>query len=381
LTIAFIEQVFRRLRRLNGTRNAEHGTLNVVEGLFRVPCSVFRVPRSVFAFTKRAAMNQIQPITVAQYGIGPIGAEIARLLLTKPWVKLVAAVDVDPNKIGKDLGEVIGLGRETGVLVTAELHGKPDVVCHSTGSRLRDVAGQLTALLERGSHVVSTCEELSFPLDTEIREQLQQAARAANVTILGTGVNPGFVMDKLPLTITSVCQDVKSVDIIRIQNASTRREPLQRKVGAGMTTDEFRAAVASGRIKHMGLRESLMMVGNGLGVEFETVSDEVIEPVIADRTVTTQYLTVQPGQVAGVHQTIHGTGRIQVSLELRMYVGAEAVASDRVIIRGVPDVEMVIKDGVHGDRATAAMVVNSIPRVVQARHGVLTMDDIPVSYR
>jgi 4-hydroxy-tetrahydrodipicolinate reductase len=329
----------------------------------------------------RAAMNQKQPITVAQYGIGPIGAEIARLLLTKPWVKLVGAVDIDPNKIGKDLGEVIGLNEKTGVLVTAELQGKPDVVCHSTGSRLRDVAGQLTSLLERGSHVVSTCEELSFPLDIEIREQLQQVARAANVALLGTGVNPGFVMDKLPLTITSVCQDVTAVDIVRIQNASTRREPLQRKVGAGMTIDEFREAVRAGRIKHMGLRESLMMVGSGLGVEFDHVSEEIIEPVIADRVITTQYLTVAPGQVAGVHQTIHGTGRINVSLELRMYVGAEAVASDRVIVKGVPDVEMVIKDGVHGDRATAAMVVNCIPRIVQARNGVLTMDDIPVSFR
>lgn len=326
-------------------------------------------------------MNQMKPITVTQYGIGPIGAEIARLLLTKPWVKLVGAVDIDPNKIGKDVGEVIGLGRETGVLVTAEVQGKPHVVCHSTGSRLRDVAGQLVSLLERGSHVVSTCEELSFPLDAEIREQLHQVARAKGVAILGTGVNPGFVMDKLPLTITSVCQDIKSVDIIRIQNASTRREPLQRKVGAGMTVDEFREAVRTGRIKHMGLRESLMMVGNGLGVEFESVSDEVIEPVIADRTITTQYLTVAPGQVAGVHQTIHGTGRINVNLELRMYVGAEAVASDRVIVHGIPDVEMVIKDGVHGDRATAAMVVNSIPRIMQARPGVLTMDDIPVSFR
>ncbi|HJQ35718.1 MAG TPA: dihydrodipicolinate reductase [Thermoanaerobaculia bacterium] len=326
-------------------------------------------------------MNTLQAIAVAQYGIGPIGAEIARLLLTKPWIKLVAAVDIDPNKIGKDLGEVIGLDRKTGVIVTPELEGKPDVVCHSTGSRLRDVREQLKALLQSGCHVVSTCEELSFPLDVEIREELMQVARAANMTLLGTGVNPGFVMDKLPLTLTSVCQDVKSVEIIRIQNASTRREPLQRKVGAGMTTDEFRAAVDAGKIKHMGLRESLMMVGNGLGVEFDHVTDEAIEPIVADREIVTQYLKVAPGQVAGVHQTIEGMGRINVSLELRMYVGAEAVAADKVIIRGVPDVEMTIKDGVHGDRATAAMVVNAIPRVVQARPGVLTMDDISISYR
>lgn len=326
-------------------------------------------------------MNHMQPISVAQYGIGPIGAEIARLLLTKPWIRITGAVDIDPNKIGKDLGEVIGLGHNVGVTVTSELQGKPDVVCHSTGSRLRDVVAQLESLLDRGCHVVSTCEELSFPLDAEIRERLQQVARAKNVGLLGTGVNPGFVMDKLPLTITSVCQDVKSVDIIRIQNASTRREPLQRKVGAGMTVAEFRAAVDAGKIKHMGLKESLMMVAHGLGVEFESVTDEKIEPIVAEREVVTQYLRVAPGQVAGVHQTIYGKGRIDVSLELRMYVGAEDVAADRVIVRGVPDVEMEIKGGVHGDRATAAMVVNSIPRITQARHGVLTMDDIAISYR
>jgi hypothetical protein len=331
-------------------------------------------------FIQEVHMN-VQPITVAQYGIGPIGAEIARVLLMKPWVKVVAAVDVDPNKIGKDLGDVIGLGRQVGIKVTPTLDVKADVVCHSTGSRLRDVAGQLKDLLGRGSHVVSTCEELSFPLDEEIREELQQLARARNVTLIGTGVNPGFVMDKLPLTATAVCQQIESVQIIRIQNASTRREPLQRKVGAGMTPQEFRAAVDAGKIKHMGLRESLMMVGNGLGVEFDSVSDEKIAPIVAEREVVTQYLKVAPGQVAGVHQTIYGKGRINVSLELRMYVGAEDIAADKVIIKGVPDIELTVKGGIHGDRATAAMVVNCIPRVMNARHGVLTMDDIPISYR
>jgi 4-hydroxy-tetrahydrodipicolinate reductase len=326
-------------------------------------------------------MNPVRPISVAQYGIGPIGAEIARLLLTKPWVKLVAAVDIDPNKIGKDVGEVIGLGREVGLKVTPEIEGKPEVVCHSTGSRLTEVHAQLRALLEHGCHVVSTCEELSFPIDRSIREELQKVARGHNVTLLGTGVNPGFVMDKLPLTLTAVCQDIQSVDIIRIQNASTRREPLQRKVGAGMTVAEFRAAVDAGKIKHMGLHESLLMVGNGLGVEFEQVSDEKIDPIVAEREVVTQYLRVAPGQVAGVHQTIDGRGRINVRLELRMYVGAEDVAADRVIVKGVPDLQLEIKGGVHGDRATAAMVVNAIPRVISARPGVLTMDDIPVSFR
>lgn len=329
----------------------------------------------------RAAMNAPRTISVAQYGIGPIGAEIARLLLSKPWVKLVSAVDIDPQKIGKDVGDVIGLGRKVGLKVTAELKGKPRVVCHSTGSRLRDVTPQLKDLLGRGCHVVSTCEELSFPLDEKLHKELQKVARSKKVALLGTGVNPGFVMDKLPLTLTAVCQSIQSVDIIRIQNASTRREPLQRKVGAGMTPADFRAAVAAGKIKHMGLRQSLMLVGHGLGVEFDKVSDEKIEPIVAQREVVTQYLKVAPGQVAGVHQTIDGRGKINVRLELRMYVGAEDVAADRVIVHGVPDLELEIKGGVHGDRATAAMVVNAIPRVVSAPPGVLTMDDIAVSFR
>ena len=148
-----------------------------------------------------------------------------------------------------------------------------------------------------------------------------------------------------------------------------------------MTPDAFRAAVDAGKIKHMGLRESLLLVGSGLGIEFEHVSDEKIEPIIAQREVVTEYLKVAPGQVAGVHQTIDGRGPINVRLELRMYVGAEDVAADRVVVKGVPEVEMEIKGGVHGDRATAAMVVNAVPRVVTAQPGVLTMDDIPVSYR
>lgn len=322
------------------------------------------------------------PVTVAQFGLGPIGAEIARLILAKPWLKLVAAVDIDPAKIGRDVADILGIGQPTGVLVTRELQTRPVVVCHSTGSRLRDVESQLVKLLENGSHVVSTCEELAFPLDATIRESLQKAARQANVTLLGTGVNPGFVMDKLPLTLSAVCQDVREIEVLRIVDASKRREPLQRKVGAGMSPGEFAAAVNEGRIKHMGLRESLMMIANGLNFVLTEVSEEEIRPMIAEQPIRTEYLEVAAGEAAGVHQTISGSdaeGR-KLSLDIRMYVGA-ANPADTVHIKGIPDVTMTIAGGIHGDRATAAMVVNAIPRVIAGRAGVLTMDDIPVSYR
>jgi len=327
-------------------------------------------------------MAQMQPITVAQYGLGPIGLEILKLIMTKPWLRLVAAVDIDPAKVGRDVAELIGSSQPSGILVTPELGPKANVVCHSTGSRLSDVRDQLVALLERGSHVVSTCEELSFPLDLEIREVLQKSARSANVTLLGTGVNPGFVMDKLPLTLSSVCQSVSAIQIHRIVDASRRREPLQRKVGAGMSREEFASNVKSGRIKHMGLKESLLMIANGLGVELDEIGEESILPVMAKERTKTSFLTVEKGEVAGVHQTISGKkkGVLDLSLDIEMYVGATE-ARDRIEIKGVPDVSMTIAGGVHGDRATAAMVVNCIPRVIAGRPGVLTMDDIPVSYR
>lgn len=326
--------------------------------------------------------HRMQSITVAQYGIGPIGAEILRLMFEKPWIKVVAAIDYDPAKIGHDVGELIGLGRLTGVTVTPELVEHPEVVCHSTGSLLIAVEPQLRALMEHGCHVISTCEELAFPLDHAIRETLQLVARSHDVALLGTGVNPGFVMDKLPLTLSAACQTVSSVKVRRVVDASQRREPLQRKIGAGLSTEAFRKLVAEGRIRHMGLRESLAMLANGMDLDLARVADESIEPVIADERLLTEFVTVEKGDVAGVSQTINATSTtgVELSLELSMYVGAKDPA-DTIAIHGIPDVSATVRGGVHGDRATAAMVVNAIPRILACRPGLLSMDDIAVGYR
>ncbi len=326
--------------------------------------------------------HHMQSISVAQYGIGPIGAEILRLMLEKPWVKVIGAVDNDPAKIGHDVGELIGLGRLAGIMVTPELVGRPEVVCHSTGSHLLAVEPQLRALMERGCHIISTCEELAFPLDAEIRETLQLAARSHGVALLGTGVNPGFVMDKLPLTLSAACQTVSSIHVRRVVNASLRREPLQRKIGAGLSREQFTKAAANGSIRHMGLRESLTMLANGMDLELARITDETIEPIMAEERVLTDYLTVELGAVAGIRQEITATSTsgVELRLEIQMYVGAKDPV-DTVEIHGLPDVSATIRSGIHGDRATAAMVVNAIPRILTARPGLLSMDDISVGFR
>jgi len=326
-------------------------------------------------------------IRIIQYGIGPIGASIVRLMRQKSLLEIVGAIDTDAKKVGRDLGEVVGApDAPWGVLVSADatsVLAKPaDVVVHSTSSYLTSVMDQLLACLGAGLCIVSTCEELAYPFrkHPQLSKTLDDAAKEEGVALLGTGVNPGFVMDKLPLTLSAVSQRVEWVSAVRIVDASKRRLPLQKKIGAGMTPDEFRAQVAAGVIKHHGLPESIAMVADGLGFSLDDIS-EAIEPMIADEVVKTEFLEVAPGQVAGVHQVARGTaaGKEKIFMELKMYVGAQNPA-DTVVLKGDPNLTLTIPGGTHGDVATAAVVVNVIPSILAAKAGLQTSRDLPLTF-
>lgn len=326
-------------------------------------------------------------IRVIQYGIGPIGASIVRLMRQKNSLEIVGAIDTDAKKVGRDLGEVVGApDAPWGVLVSAEaaaVLAKPaDVVVHSTSSYLTSVMDQLLACIGAGLCIVSTCEELAYPFrkHPQLSKTLDEAAKEEGVALLGTGVNPGFVMDKLPLTLSAVSQRVDWVSAVRIVDASKRRLPLQKKIGAGMTPDEFRAQVAAGVIKHHGLPESIAMVADGLGFSLDDIS-ETIEPMIAEEIIKTEFLEVAPGQVAGVHQVGRGTaaGKEKIFMELKMYVGAKDPA-DTVVLKGEPNLTLTIPGGTHGDVATAAVVVNAIPSILAAKAGLQTSRDLPLTF-
>ena len=326
-------------------------------------------------------------IRVIQYGIGPIGASIVRLMRQKNSLEIVGAIDTDAKKVGRDLGEVVGASDAPwGILVSADaasVLAKPaDVVVHSTSSYLTSVMDQLLACLGAGLCIVSTCEELAYPFrkHPQLSKTLDEAAKEEGVALLGTGVNPGFVMDKLPLTLSAVSQWVDWVSAVRIVDASKRRLPLQKKVGAGMTPDEFRAQVGAGVIKHHGLPESIAMVADGLGFSLDDIS-ETIEPMIAEEVIKTEFLEVEPGQVAGVHQMGRGTaaGQEKIFMELKMYVGAKNPA-DTVVLKGDPNLTLTIPGGTHGDVATAAVVVNAIPSILAANAGLRTSRDLPLSF-
>jgi len=327
-------------------------------------------------------------IRAIQYGVGPIGASIVKLMREKQAIEIIGAIDLDPAKAGRDLGEVAGApDAPWGVKVFADvkeaLDLNPDVVIHSTSSSLEKVMDQLTACLEAQSCIVSTCEELSYPFRThpDLAAKLDATAKEWGVALVGTGVNPGFVMDKLVVTLAAVSQRIEHAKALRIVDASKRRLPLQKKIGAGMTVEEFRALEKAGLIKHVGLPESVAMVADSLGLPVEMIT-ETIEPKVAAERVQTEYLTVEPGQAAGVHQIGRGLskdGKELVYLELQMYVGAKDPA-DTITLTGHPNISLTIPGGSHGDIATASVVVNSIPVILDAPAGLRTSRDLPIGF-
>ena len=322
-----------------------------------------------------------------QYGVGPIGAAIARLMHQKKSIELIGAIDSDPAKAGQDLGDVVGApDAPWGVPISSDaaamLGESADVVIHSTSTHLPSVMDQLMACLAAESCVVSTCEELSYPYRKypELAAQLDAEAKTWGVALIGTGVNPGFVMDKLLITLSAASQEIESARAVRIVDASKRRLPLQKKVGAGMSVEEFRAQVAAGKIKHHGLPESVAMVSDALGLNVDEIT-ETIEPVIARERIQTNFLEVAAGQAAGVHQIARGyAGRVEkIYMELQMFVGAQD-PRDSVEIVGNPNLSLTIPGGTHGDIATASVVVNCIPAILDASAGLRTSRDMPMCF-
>jgi 4-hydroxy-tetrahydrodipicolinate reductase len=309
------------------------------------------------------------PVEVVLFGLGPIGLGIAEVALMRGH-RVVGAADIDPDKAGRDLGAL--LGREPmGTTVTADpaaaLARAPRLVLHSTLSRIEQVLPQILQCVEAGACVISTCEELAYPWyhHPDEARTIDQSAQARGVTVLGVGVNPGFVMDLLPIVMTAPCREVRAVRVTRVVDAGLRRLPLQRKVGAGLDRSEFERGVAEGRIGHVGLPESVAMVGDALGWSLESIT-ETVEP------------HMDGAGVRGLHQVASGLrrGRAVITLDLTMAVGA-ANPRDAVVIEGDPPIDLTIAGGVHGDVATCAIAVNAIPQVLAARPGLTAVHRLP----
>jgi 4-hydroxy-tetrahydrodipicolinate reductase len=325
------------------------------------------------------------PIRVVHYGLGAIGSSIARLTSAQRGLQIVGAIENDPAKVGRDVGEVIGLDGPLGAPVSddagALLAGtKPHIVIHATGSLFHDVYPQLLTCVQAAANVISTCEELVYPYLADPAASAQRNYRAlqAGVTVLGAGVNPGFVMDLLPLLLTAPCVNIRRITVTRIVDATSRRANLQQRIGAGLMLDQFRDHVARGAVRHVGLAQSIHMLADGLGWRLARLS-ETIDPIIASEWVRTPYLTVAPGQIRGLRQVANGWmhGRKVLTLVWQTAVGALSDTHDAISIEATPPVNVLIQGGLHGDQAAAALVLHAIPRVLGAPSGLTTVLALP----
>jgi 4-hydroxy-tetrahydrodipicolinate reductase len=313
-------------------------------------------------------------------GLGPIGAGVARQLVARRNFRLVAAVDIDPDKVGRDLADVVDLGQRTRIkvvddAVTAIRRSKPQVAVLCTSSSLKEVWPQIEMVLKRRVPIVSTTEELSYPYlsNRALARKIDAAARKAKVAVVGTGVNPGFAMDALPIALTAVCERVDAVRVERVQDARMRRLPFQQKIGSGLSVEEFGERVKAGTVRHVGLAESVAMIADALGWKLGRVTDE-IQPMIAKSPVESRFLRVETGRVCGIVQDGVGyrDGKPVILLHMEAYLGAPE-SYDSVQIEGLPPLHVRALGGYHGDVATTSITVNTIPKVLSASPGLHSM--------
>ncbi|MFX1489277.1 MAG: dihydrodipicolinate reductase [Promethearchaeota archaeon] len=325
---------------------------------------------------------------VVQVGLGPMGRIITSLLLKRNNIDLRGAVDIDPSVRGKKLSKILNTDIKNDLVIQSDLSDilareKVDVVIVATSSSLEKVAPTIKMVINSGSNVISICEELSFPLQKypKLSEELDAMAKLNNVTIVGTGINPGYLMDLLPIVITAPCQEVSSIKVIRMMNSAKRRVPFQKKIGTGLTPEEFQQKIRNREITgHVGLTESIQMIGSALGIDCDEIREFPPKEVITETEFTTSYgEKVLKGYVCGLHsKAIAKKGNEEVILLDFIAFAGDHDEYDSVEIKGTPSIHQKIIGGVHGDLGTSAMVANLIPRVIDAKSGLLTMKDIPV---
>jgi 4-hydroxy-tetrahydrodipicolinate reductase len=328
-------------------------------------------------------------LSLIHVGLGPLGQKTVRFARERGFI-YSAAVDPDPAKAGRDLGELCGL-EPLGLTVQATLEealassrvDRGSVAIVTTVSSLRKLEPQVAALARAGLPVVSTCEELVFPWSTQpgLARRIDAVFKENGVACLGTGVNPGFLMDYLPSVVTGVCQRVERIRISRVQDASVRRVPFQQKIGAGLTLEQFREREKEGTLRHVGLAESLDLVAHKMGWRLDRKT-ETLEPVVAEQEVTSGYKPITKGMARGVEQIAKGfRGKDElITLHFHAAVGAPR-SFDRIEIAGEPPLDLRFEGGVNGDVATCALTLNCIRSVLSSPAGLRTMGDVmPVSW-
>lgn len=324
--------------------------------------------------------------TILQIGFGPLGIQTAKYIAQKDTVQTVGVVDINPdltdrslNDISPELSKSVFVFRSVKAALE-NLSEKPDVAIITTVSSLEKLIPQVAEIAHFGIPVISTCEELSYPWDLqpELSATLNTICKEHNIACLGTGINPGFLMDYLPSVLSSVCKDIEHISVERFQDATPRRVPFQRKIGAGLNLKAFKAKELEGTLRHVGLKESIYLLANSVGVKLDRVTED-LQPVVSSKDITTGAIQINKGDARGVEQIGFGyqNGNCKIKLHFKAAIGEER-SYDKITIKGTPSFTSEIDGGVNGDIATCAIAINSVRSILKAPSGLLTMADIGV---
>jgi 4-hydroxy-tetrahydrodipicolinate reductase len=329
-------------------------------------------------------------IRVLVLGMGQMGSGIARLVLDKQGLELVGSCGHRAEHLSMDVGRAIGLDRDLGIRITADLDStiqttQPHVAIQTTCSRVADAAAEISPLVRHGIHVISIAEEMAFPAcaSPALADELNRLAIANKVSILGTGINPGFVLDLLAIALTGVCANVESIIAARVNDLSPYGPTVLRSQGVGLWPEEFHRGLKDGSVVgHIGFPQSIHMIAGTLGWEIARIS-ESRDPIIARVPRETPFVKVAPGQVAGCLHTAIAYCKEKPVITLthpqQIHPQLEGVETgDTIEICGIPNVHLAGSPEIPGGTATIALAVNMIPRVLNARPGLHTMAELPV---
>jgi 4-hydroxy-tetrahydrodipicolinate reductase len=329
-------------------------------------------------------------LKVAVLGTGQMGSGIVRLLVQKTGVELVGVYGRRADRAGVDVGEVVGLDEKLGVALSADLSGmlsaaRPDVVIQATCSKVEQAADEIKTAVRAGANVISIAEEMSYPSYEApgLCAEIHRLAVENKVTVTGTGINPGFVLDLLVIALTGVCFRVESITAKRVNDLSPYGPSVLQTQGVGITPEAFSRGVEDGSVVgHFGFPESISMIARALGWKIDRI-EQTREPIISNVHRETPFVKIEPGLTAGCTHTAKGymDGKAVIHLihPQQVHPHLEDVQTgDYIEIKGEPDVNFSSGPEIPGGIGTIALAVNMIPQVVAGLPGLKTMADLPV---
>ncbi len=334
----------------------------------------------------------MENIKVVIWGFGAMGRGMAEMLLSKKGVEITGVCDLSPSLVGKNIFDILKSQQKdhSDIVVTNSIedildNNNCDIVLLATDSYTKKAFPKMELILKKGINVISTAEEMAYPKAQEpkLAEALDKIAKDNNVTVLGTGINPGFIMDLLVVALTGAMTDVTHIEANRVNSLSPFGPAVMEEQGVGITIDKFIEGTKNKTLAgHVGFSESVNMIADAIGIELEDFKQQM-EPIVTSVNRKSKYGEALKGNVAGVNMTGQGIvdGEVFIDMKHPQQIEPELEGTqtgDYINIEGTPNIHMAITPEIDGGIGTIAVCVNMIPHVLNARAGLKTMIDLPV---